>query len=97
MRGFKRLPGELFSLSYGAIPGRKMPGFACVVSAKAIARASARNTVKRRCRAVFRRIVDTRHPLVYVYYAKKAAQSAPFGEVERDVRALYARVHSPLA
>jgi len=94
MRSFKRLHGELFSLSCGSIPGRSAPGFACVVPARVVARASARNMIKRRCRAVFQRIVDERWPLVYVYYAKKAAQSAAFSEIEHDVSALYARARS---
>lgn len=91
MRGFKRLSGELFSLSFGTIPGRRVPGFACVVSGKVVARAAARNAIKRRCRAVFQKIIDTQHSLACVYYAKKAAHGALFSEIEREVTVLYKR------
>ncbi|OGG58544.1 hypothetical protein A2765_02340 [Candidatus Kaiserbacteria bacterium RIFCSPHIGHO2_01_FULL_56_24] len=89
MRGFRRLSGTLFSLSYGLIPRRTTPGGACVVSAKAVPRAVARNRIKRRCRSILLGMLrDADSPLVLVWHAKKGAAKASFAEIEAEMLAL---------
>lgn len=89
MRGFKRLHGRFFSLSFGELPGRG-PGAACVVSKKVAARAVERNRIKRRCRSVLGRLMHAASP-VFVLIAKKGAGEASFADVSADIESLIAR------
>lgn len=89
MRGFKRVHGTLFSLSFGSIPERIVPGAACVVSAKTAARAAVRNRIKRRCRAAFAPIMrELKSPLVFVVVAKKPAVDASSTEICEEISSL---------
>jgi ribonuclease P protein component len=89
MRGFKRVHGTLFSLSFGTIPERTMPGAACVVSTKTAARATARNTIKRRCRTSLAQVMkELTSPLVLVVVAKKPAAEASSAEVRGELLSL---------
>jgi ribonuclease P protein component len=95
MRGFKRLSGELFALSWGEIPGRASPGAAVVVSKKVARVARSRNTIKRRARSVLAGALrDLKSPTVFVFIAKKGAGKASFGDVRADIEALIARTRS---
>jgi ribonuclease P protein component len=86
MRGFKRVHGTLFSLSFGSIPERAVPGAACVVSAKTAARATVRNGIKRRCRVALSPIMRTlKSPLILVVVAKKPAADASSAEVREEL------------
>lgn len=92
MRGFKRLHGRFFSLSYGRIAGRTLPGAACVVSKKAAASAVVRNRIKRRCRSLFPGVLKgVRGGTVFVYVAKKGAGDAAFTDVKADIEDLTGR------
>ncbi|OHB18826.1 MAG: hypothetical protein A2854_03125 [Parcubacteria group bacterium RIFCSPHIGHO2_01_FULL_56_18] len=89
MRGFKRVHGTLFSLSFGSIPERAVPGAACVVSAKTAARATTRNGIKRRCRAALLPVMrDLKSPFVLVVIAKKSAAGASAADVREEISLL---------
>lgn len=89
MRGFKRVHGTLFSLSFGMLPDRSKPGFACVVSAKTAPRANRRNLIKRRVRAAMQGILSQLPPgATLVFYAKKPAVSADSDAIRAEVCAL---------
>lgn len=92
MRGFKRLSGALFSLSWGVVEGRSGPAGACVISAKTAPRANTRNTVKRRCRSVLVPILESlKEPWVMVLHAKKGAASAGMDEIRAEILELIRR------
>lgn len=89
MRGFKRVHGTLFSLSFGSIPDRAHPGAACVVSAKTAPRATTRNRIKRLCRTALSPLVSGLvAPAVVVCIAKKPAADASLADVRRELAAL---------
>jgi ribonuclease P protein component len=95
MRGFKRLQGRFFSLSYGTIPGRRPPGGAVVVSGKAVGSAVKRNAVKRKARvALVEALEGLRAGGAYVFYAKKGSEMATFVDVKNDVSELLARARA---
>jgi ribonuclease P protein component len=86
MRGFKRVHGTLFSLSFGTLPERSVPGAACVVSAKVAPRAVARNRIKRRVRAILGPLMSNLpSPLILVLIAKKPAADASPAESREEV------------
>lgn len=89
MRGFMRVHGTLFSLSFGTLPERKSPGFACVVSAKTAPRANARNRIKRQVREAMRGAVS-RLPqgTILVFHAKKPATGADAASIRAEIFAL---------
>lgn len=92
MRGFKRLSGAYFSLSYGNIPGRATSGVAVVVSSKSVPGAAARNSVRRRARAVLAEIMKkARGGAVFVLHARKGAGAASPASLRSDVADLMAR------
>ncbi len=93
MRGFKRLNGSLFTLSWGSLPGRTTPGGACIVSSKVAPRAVDRNKIKRRCRSILAQIL-AKSPAgkLYIMVAKKAALDASYREVQKEIASLIARV-----
>lgn len=77
MRGFRRVHGTLFALSFGGIAERVAPGAACVISAKVIPRAAARNRLRRLCREVLSPLMPTLPPSqVVVFIAKKPAATS---------------------
>ncbi|MBL8158264.1 ribonuclease P protein component [bacterium] len=89
MRGFKRVHGTLFSLSFGTLPDRSSPGFACVVSAKIAPRANTRNLIKRRARAAVQRALPRLSPgVALVFYAKKPATEADAARIRSEIFAL---------
>jgi ribonuclease P protein component len=87
MRGFSRLQGQFFTLSYGTIPGRGC-GAACVVAKKVAPRATARNRIRRRCTTVLRGLLPTALSRCYVFLAKKTASSASFDAIREDIQLL---------
>jgi len=92
MRGFQRIQGSLFSLSYGRIPGRAFPGGACVVSSKIASRAVDRKRIQRRVREAVRPLLKkTDSLMIFVYYAKKPAVSASSKETADACRELFER------
>lgn len=89
MRGFKRVHGTLFSLSFGVLPERSSPGFACVVSAKIAPRANKRNLIKRRARAAVQRALPHLSPgVALVFYAKKPAAEADASAIRAEIFSL---------
>jgi ribonuclease P protein component len=89
MRGFKRVHGTLFSLSFGVLPERAHPGFACVVSAKVAPRANARNLIKRRARAAMQHALPRLSPgVALVFYAKKPATTADAAAIRAEISSL---------
>lgn len=89
MRGFKRVHGTLFSLSFGVLPDRDRPGFACVVSTKVAARAHARNLIRRRARSAIQSALPRLSPgVVLVFYAKKPAVGADAAAVRAEIALL---------
>ena len=92
MRSFRRVLGEYFSLSYGELPNRPFPGAACVVSAKAAARAVDRNRIKRRCRAALSEYLKTNPRPTVVLYAKKGAAKASFADIQKDIERLLSKI-----
>jgi ribonuclease P protein component len=89
MRGFKRVHGTLFSLSFGAIAERALPGVACVVSAKTASKAATRNRIKRVCRAALAPLMlRLPSPSVLVFVAKKPATAATAEELRSEIASL---------
>jgi len=87
-----RSHGALFSLLSAPIPGNH-PKCAFVVSKKVAARATDRNTIKRRCRsALSKRITQLHAPLALVFHAKRESLHAPFSAVASDIDALLRRL-----
>lgn len=74
------------------LPGTGNPKAACVVSKHIFRKASDRNRLKRRTRAVLRAALPTRLPFALVFHAKKTARDAAYAEVVEDIRALVAKV-----
>lgn len=92
MRGFRRLQGRFFSLSFGTIHSRATGGAACIVSSKVAAKAVTRNRIKRRCREAMRELVSNRAlNTVFVVVAKKGASTATAAETAADLHNLFAR------
>ena len=89
MKGFKRLNGSLFTVSWGRIDGRTYPGAACIVSSKVAPRAVDRNRIKRLCRAALSAyLAKETQPNVYIFVAKKAAVEARAMDVRAQISAL---------
>jgi RNase P protein component len=92
MRGFKRLSGVYFSLSYGVIPGRPLPGGAIIVSSKAAPSAAARNRVRRRGRAILVEILEkVTGGAVFALHARKGSERASSELLRTDIVDLMAR------
>jgi len=92
LSGFRRISGRFFSISYGTLPNRGVPGGACVVSAKAVRNATDRNRVKRRCRALLLPLLKSvGMPIVVVCYAKKGAHTATFEQIATDLQSLFSQ------
>ena len=92
----RRCYGTYFTLSVGvqrgAGPSEKAK-FAVVVSKKIAARAVDRNRIRRLCKEVVRQESDTiRGPQTLILYAKKAARSASFKEIETDIVELFSQL-----
>lgn len=89
MRGFRRVHGTLFSLSFGILPERTSPGFACVVSAKTAPRANVRNRIKRQARAAAQHgLPRLASGTALVFYAKKPAADAGAAEIRAEILSL---------
>ncbi len=98
MRGFKRLNGRFFTLSFGTLSERTSSGVACVVSSKIAAKAVDRNRIKRRCRAILSGHVSQLRPsIVLVFVAKKGASTASFEETTNDLMELISQVKRAIA
>jgi len=92
MRGFKRVTGTFFTLSWGEILGRRVPGVAVVVSKKVAAQAVTRNSIKRRSRAVLQDMLKKQDSTqVFVLIAKKGSHTALFRDIRADIEGLMAR------
>ena len=92
MRGFRRLHGALFSLSWGMLPDRPVSGAACVVSAKTAGSAAVRNGIKRRCRNALLCILKDAHaPIILVLHAKKPSATASSRQMSAEIEDLYRR------
>ncbi|MFZ2887314.1 MAG: ribonuclease P protein component [Minisyncoccia bacterium] len=89
MRGFRRIQGRFFSLSFGTIAGRSSPGAAIIVSKKTAALAATRNRIKRRGRSVLKEVAQKNDP-VLVLVAKKGAAEAAFSDIQKDIQGLVA-------
>ena len=93
VRSPRRLHGDLFSvtLSPSSSGGAR---FAFVVSKKVAVRATDRNLIKRRCRAIVQSEIQGARPGAYIFYAKKPTAQATYQELERDLKALLKALHS---
>lgn len=86
MRGFRRANGTFFTLSWGEMPGRRVPGAAVVVSKKVASRATLRNTIKRRARVALQKLLPQGDSsLVFVLIARKGAHAALFKDIRADI------------
>ena len=91
----RRYQGTYFSLSVAPLPGSDVPRAACVVSKKVSLRASDRNLIKRRCRAVLSsKITHIESPVALVLNAKREALSATFAQLRDDIDRLLSRIRS---
>ncbi|MBP9757593.1 MAG: ribonuclease P protein component [Candidatus Pacebacteria bacterium] len=88
----KRLNSSLFSLSYSASDG--VGKAACVVSKKVSAKATIRNTVKRRMRAALRDIPSLPGGVSLVLAAKRSTADVAYAELRADLIELIGRVRS---
>lgn len=88
----RRVGGEYFLLTTAKFSGGKSAKMACVVSKKVAARAHARNTLKRRCRAIVRPLLLSIAPTALIFHAKREAPGASFTDLKRDIEKLIARI-----
>jgi len=89
----KKVHGALFSLSVFPLPEGRQAAFACIVAKKEVAKASTRNSIKRRCREAARsRMRGFTGSLAFVFRAKRAAARASFEEIKREVDTLMGRI-----
>ena len=89
LRTLRKEHGSFFTLTISKSPDNK-PRFACVVSKKTAHRASARNLIKRRCRAAIRKR-PVKVPFAFVFTAKRSANEASYREISDDVTALFVK------
>lgn len=88
----RRMHGRFFSLTTNASLGAKASQAACVVSKKVSPRATARNLIKRRCRAALAPLLRGHpEPVRIILTAKRAAAGATYAELAEDVRELFER------
>ncbi len=87
IRSPRRSHGELFSLSVSPSDGAEAK-FACVVSKKVASSAVRRNTIKRRCRDIFRGSLVSLPAGSYILYAKKGAAEASYAAMAEDLAKL---------
>src|SRR3989344_5306477 len=88
----KRIVGELLLLSVSPSVGSVEPKFTCVVSKKISPRATDRNTLKRRCREIFRSLLAGKKPLLIVVYPKKTALEASFADLSLEAERLLGKI-----
>ena len=87
LRGARRLHSEFFALSVA--PGEHTKA-SVTVSKKVAAKASERNLIKRRARALLSpQVKELKASLVLMLHAKPAAKDASFDELKRDIRKLF--------
>lgn len=92
-RRFSRVSSPLFSLSFGMIPGRLVPGAACIVSLKVARSAVTRNLIRRRVRAALvPLLVHAQTPLVVIVTARKGAGEATAAHVRGEIKDLFSEV-----
>lgn len=90
----KRFHGDFFTLAVGSILGNQRTQWACVVSKKVSPRATTRNIVKRRCRALLQRATLPKDSRALVFFAKPTASRASFTEISQDIEFLLSRALS---
>ena len=89
----KRVSGSCVTLALGAVPGREARGFAVVVSKKSARKATDRNLIKRRIRAIFRELHTTLPVgMVIVAYGKPGASRANMAQLRAEVCSLFTRL-----
>lgn|SRR3989344_3732992 len=87
----RKVSGRFFTLLIGSGALGQVT-CACVVSKRAVARAVARNAVKRRCREALRaNLTSYKEPLTLVFHAKAPAAGASYADIARDVQNLLRR------
>jgi len=90
----RRVNGELFSLALSPVSGSSPAKFSCVVSKKIAPRAVDRNTLKRRCREVFRPLLADKKAMLVVVYPKKSALLVSYAHFSREAKALLGKMSS---
>ncbi len=65
-RAFRRLAGRALTLSYGDIPGRRVPGGAVIISKKVARNAATRNRLKRALRPMLARALRDGAPSIII-------------------------------
>lgn len=88
----KRLNSSLFSLSYTGGTGAGKA--ACVVSKKVSAKATIRNTIKRRMRAALRDVAPLPRDVSLVLAAKRSTVDVAYAELRADLAELVGRIRS---
>ncbi len=85
----RRIHGEHVSLLFAPLSSGR-PKASVSVPAKIVRKASARNVLKRQCRAaVAEALRDRAEPFVYILQVKKGADALPFPELRREITALF--------
>ncbi|MDO8576346.1 MAG: ribonuclease P protein component [bacterium] len=88
----RRVHGAYFSLTVTSSPLFGGPRVACVVSKKISARSVDRNRIERICRESLRpELARLKEPAALIFFAKREAVSATFGEIQRDILKLLER------
>jgi ribonuclease P protein component len=88
----RRLHGAYFSLTVTPLSPESGVKTACVVSKKTAARAADRNKIERRCRESLRPILARINtPAALIFYGKREAVQASFGDIQKDINALLER------
>ena len=90
----RRFHGDFFSLSAAPLPENGSARFTCVVPKRVAHTAVSRNLIKRRCREAVRgaSVQSVGHLLFLRFQAKPDAVRATFADMERDIRALIAKL-----
>ena len=92
LRRGKCVAGELLSVSVSPSSGSVEPKFTCVVSKKISPRATERNTLKRRCREIFRPLLSHKQSMIIIVYPKKSALKVPYAELSREAGRLLDKI-----
>ena len=88
----RRISGDYFFLVVAPLPDARRARAACVVSKKVSARASVRNSLKRRCREVLRpHLSKYTPPRALIFHARREALDASFSRLKRDIEKLLTR------
>lgn len=82
----RRVRGVYFTLSIFPLPADTAPKAACIVSKKVARKATERNRIKRRYRAILQTLMpQVKQPLALAFYTNSACLKATFEQLSEDV------------